>query len=126
MTGIASAVGCEAAASDLLKATRLLAAARAALEFGETLISRSSFAQAGDLLTLDLELRRLVEADLKRLMQKARAIIGSNHDRVRNLSKMLLDRRFLAGEDLEGLSTSLAVERAAVLRNLPHGAREVV
>ncbi|MFC7052509.1 AAA family ATPase [Hansschlegelia quercus] len=102
------------AQDDLRKVTQLAAAIHASFGLGATLASRTSYSAAGDLVAFDASLRRLVEADLARLMKTAREIVQRHRSEIEALAAWLVVHRFGTGADVEALlagSTSMSSGR---------------
>ncbi|WP_201834934.1 AAA family ATPase [Microvirga zambiensis] len=87
------------ASSDLAIATGLLASLHGALGLGETLAYRASPEAALGLVALDPELRRTVEADLRRLYACALALVREHRVLVEAVAELLVARRHLDGGD---------------------------
>ncbi len=88
--------GHEAASSDLAVATRFLTAVHATYGLGSTLRHRGSVAAGRP----DEEVDRLVEADLRRLMARAEALMAAHAAEVRAVVEALLERRFLTAAEV--------------------------
>ncbi len=86
------------AASDLHKATALVLDIHARLGLGDTLLARES-AEFSHLL-LDPILRALVEDDLRRLMENARAHVRRLEVPIRTLAAQLVQNRVITADDI--------------------------
>ncbi|RDI58571.1 AAA family ATPase [Microvirga subterranea] len=88
------------AVADLREATRLVAAIHASFGLGDTLAHRAPHEEAELLLRLDPKLTAVVEADLRRLMTRAVALVREHEHSIRTVAGALVARRTLVGMDL--------------------------
>lgn len=88
------------AMADLKHATRLLAALHGQFGLGDTLISTGEFDTAERLLDSDPELKRVVGAELDRLMGEARKRVRRLTPAIQRLAMLLLERRVASAADV--------------------------
>ena len=91
------------AASDLAKATTLLAGLHASFGLGDTLIAVGGPDEVADALRFDPTLRATVEADLQRLYGEARRLVAAHRAEIDAVAAALTRRRFLSGDDVRAL-----------------------
>jgi hypothetical protein len=103
MTGSATAGAGGHPNSDIAIATRLITALHSALGLGASLVYRGDLDQMGTLLTLDRELRQLVENDLSRLADQAEALVRKHRKQIEVVADALIIRRHLEAEEVEVL-----------------------
>lgn len=85
--------------SDIAKATSLIAGLHGSWALRETLAYRGGPAQAAEAMLNDAGLRAKVEDDLRRCLDRARAIVLRNVKVILVLADALSKRRFLAGSE---------------------------
>ncbi len=92
------------AASDLAKATTLLAGLHASFGLGDTLLAVGGGPDdAADLLRFDATLRATVEADLQRLYGEAQALVATHRAEIDAVAAALVRQRFLTGDAVRAL-----------------------
>lgn len=91
------------AAADLERATTLAAAARLAFGLREDLLHRGDPKELRRALAEDPKLAAAVEADLKRCLERASAIVRKHQETVEEIVGQLLQRRVLDGPELGAL-----------------------
>jgi cell division protease FtsH len=84
------------ARADLLRATRLVAEIHLATGLGEELVAHHD-AHLEGLVAADPRIRALVEADLRRLLQRATAIVSANRAALERLVALVVERRIVTG-----------------------------
>ena len=110
------------AVADLREATRLVTAIHATFGLGATLAYRVSHEEAETLLRFDPKLNSIVETDLRRLMDRAVALVRVHEHAIRTVAGALVARRTLVGVDLaQILERAESHARARSLaEGLPH------
>ena len=99
-------------ASDLGRATAIVAAVHAAYGLGDTLATLADADGAHDLVGRDPRLRDLVEADLQRLYAEAVRAVDRHAPAIEAVAEALLRARVLSGSEVERIAD--AVERRPV------------
>ena len=100
-------------ASDLARATTLLAGAHASLGLGEGLAYRGAPHEVAVGLTLDPRLLDAVERDLARLGSEALALVEANRAVVEAVAELLVEGRVVSGDTLRALIAEADQTRAA-------------
>jgi hypothetical protein len=90
-------------ASDLAKATTLLAGLHAAFGLGDTLLAVGGPEDVADMLRFDPALRAVVEADLQRLYGEAQALVAARRAEIDAVATALVRQRFLTGDEVRAL-----------------------
>ncbi len=88
------------AQSDLGMATATLVAAHASLGLGASLLHRAPDAQAVELLRWDADLRRSVDADLRRLYEVAQRLVEAHRSDIEVLAHRLVEARVIGGAEI--------------------------
>jgi MoxR-like ATPase len=87
-------------ASDLARATTIVAALHATFGLGRGLAYRAGPDDALDLIETDPDLRHLVEADLQRLYRRALALVRRERRVIEAVARQVVERRHMSGVEL--------------------------
>lgn len=93
--------------SDLANATRALALVFASCGLGGSLVYRGDAARVMDLVMMDATLRGQIDAALQRLQAEVRELLTKNKPTLERLTELLLDRRFLSGDEVFEMMTEM-------------------
>lgn len=91
--------------SDLSRATDLIARMEGSLGLGDSLVFRAGPGSASTLL-LEVDFRRRVDRTMSELYQRALDLLHSQRTALLAITDALVERRFLSGEDVEGIIDS--------------------
>lgn len=103
--------------SDLAHATALVAGKHGAWCLGGSLLYRGDQSEAMSLVRTDPVFRKVVEADLQDLFERARTFVRTNARIIDRLARRLMERRVLGGDevhDIVGLPPSPEADSAPV------------
>jgi cell division protease FtsH len=99
------------ASFDLKVATRLSAALHGCFGLGDRIYARGEIDQAEMLLDFDLELRRLVEAELDRLMAQTRELVRRLTPEIKALADHLMARRIASPAEVAAIISGVTKTR---------------
>jgi cell division protease FtsH len=108
--GEPSVGGGGSAGSDLAQATRILAGLHASAGLGDRLLYTASLDEAADRLSVDPDLRKAVERDLRILQDEADEMIRRFRPAVEAVAERLLERRVLDGDTVREIIAAAARE----------------
>ncbi|MPR10301.1 AAA family ATPase [Microvirga tunisiensis] len=109
------------AVGDLAIATRELSALHASFGLGRTLLHRAEAEDASALVRLDGRFAQSIEADLRRLLDRAITIVTKHQSAVLAVAEWLLARRALSGAQVQALLETHSLSAAATY-DVPAGA----
>ena len=108
---ILSGAATSGAVGDLRKATHLLSMAHGAFGLGPSLISRFRVIGADEMAPLDPQLLKIVERDLDRLMNTARALVREHSPLILTVADWLVEHRVATALTVEALANAPTVDR---------------
>ena len=91
------------AMNDFAEATRYVAAIHNVLGLGRSFISRGGVTDAANGLSIDWELRKIVEADLRRLMESARNLVRAFAPAIAAVAERLMEVRVMNAAEVADL-----------------------